>query len=616
MAITLTILAISVVFFINGRIRSDIVALCSLLALILCGILTPAEALSGFSNSIVIMMAGLFIVGGGIFRTGLAKKISGRIITAAGGSEWKLFVLVMLVTSFIGAFVSNTGTVALMLPIVVSMAATSNINSSRILMPMAFASSIGGMMTLIGTPPNLVAASTLDDAGFDGLSFFSFTPVGIVCLVVGMGVLWVLSKKFLGHGHSDRQDKKHGRKTTSELAKEYRIYGNLFRLKVEKHSPLSGRTLMEADVRGRHGVSILEIRRRSQSSNRFFKTIGQLSANASTVIAHDDILYVYAPFDKVSAFAGSEGLEFLDSHTAEESSSAQNNIDDIGIAEVVLMPGSSYDNQDVKKAGFREKYGLNILGIRRKGGFILSGLENEKIHFGDTLLVQGTWDDIARLQDDQNELIVVGQPLAEAAKVTIDYKAPVAAGIMLMMVAVMVFDIMQPVTAVLCASVLMVLSGCLRNMEEAYKTINWESIVLIAAMLPMSLAVEKTGGTQMISSALAEYLGGGSPMVLLAVIYFSTSILTLVISNTATAVLFAPIALQTALQAGVSPYPFLLAVSVAASMCFATPFSTPPNALVMSAGKYTFADYLKVGLPLQVIMGIVMVFVLPLLFPF
>ena len=373
---------------------------------------------------------------------------------------------------------------------------------------------------------------------------------------------------------------------------------------------------MEADVRGRHGVNILEIRRRSQSSNRFFKTIGQLSANASTVIAHDDILYVYAPFDKVSAFAGSEGLEFLDSHTAEESSSAQNNIDDIGIAEVVLMPGSSYDNQDVKKAGFREKYGLNILGIRRKGGFILSGLENEKIHFGDTLLVQGTWDDIARLQDDQNELIVVGQPLAEAAKVTIDYKAPVAAGIMLMMVAVMVFDIMQPVTAVLCASVLMVLSGCLRNMEEAYKTINWESIVLIAAMLPMSLAVEKTGGTQMISSALAEYLGGGSPMVLLAVIYFSTSILTLVISNTATAVLFAPIALQTALQAGVSPYPFLLAVSVAASMCFATPFSTPPNALVMSAGKYTFADYLKVGLPLQVIMGIVMVFVLPLLFPF
>ena len=270
----------------------------------------------------------------------------------------------------------------------------------------------------------------------------------------------------------------------------------------------------------------------------------------------------------------------------------------------------------MKKAGFREKYGLNILGIRRKGGFILSGLENEKIHFGDTLLVQGTWDDIARLQDDQNELIVVGQPLAEAAKVTIDYKAPVAAGIMLMMVAVMVFDIMQPVTAVLCASVLMVLSGCLRNMEEAYKTINWESIVLIAAMLPMSLAVEKTGGTQMISSALAEYLGGGSPMVLLAVIYFSTSILTLVISNTATAVLFAPIALQTALQAGVSPYPFLLAVSVAASMCFATPFSTPPNALVMSAGKYTFADYLKVGLPLQVIMGIVMVFVLPLLFPF
>lgn len=233
-------------------------------------------------------------------------------------------------------------------------------------------------------------------------------------------------------------------------------------------------------------------------------------------------------------------------------------------------------------------------------------------------MVQGTWKDIARLNEVQSEWVVVGQPLAEAAKVTLDHKAPIAATIMILMIIAMVFDFIPvaPVAAVIVAALLMVLTGCLRNVEDAYKTINWESIVLIAAMLPMSLALEKTGASAMISSGLVSYLGDFGPIILLAGIYFTTSLLTMFISNTATAVLLAPIALKAALDIGVSPYPFLFAVTVAASMCFASPFSTPPNALVMSAGKYTFMDYVKVGLPLQVIMGIVMVLVLPLLFPF
>ena len=213
---------------------------------------------------------------------------------------------------------------------------------------------------------------------------------------------------------------------------------------------------------------------------------------------------------------------------------------------------------------------------------------------------------------------MLGQPLEEAAKVTLDYKAPLAAAIMVFMVAMMVFDFIPvaPVTAVLIAGLLMVLTGCFRNVEAAYKTINWESIVLIAAMLPMSLALEKTGASQFISNSLVSGLGQFGPIALMAGIYFTTSLMTLFISNTATAVLLAPIALQSAQQIGVSPVPFLFAVTVAASMCFASPFSTPPNALVMHAGQYRFMDYVKVGLPLQLIMGIVMVFALPLLFPF
>lgn len=291
---------------------------------------------------------------------------------------------------------------------------------------------------------------------------------------------------------------------------------------------------------------------------------------------------------------------------------------EIGIAEVLLMPNSQLINRAVKDSGFREKYNINILGIQRGGKYLLQDLKDEKMYSGDALLVQGTWKDIARLNEVQSEWVVVGQPLAEAAKVTLDHKAPIAATIMILMIIAMVFDFIPvaPVAAVIVAALLMVLTGCLRNVEDAYKTINWESIVLIAAMLPMSLALEKTGASAMISSGLVSYLGDFGPIILLAGIYFTTSLLTMFISNTATAVLLAPIALKAALDIGVSPYPFLFAVTVAASMCFASPFSTPPNALVMSAGKYTFMDYVKVGLPLQVIMGIVMVLVLPLLFPF
>lgn len=240
------------------------------------------------------------------------------------------------------------------------------------------------------------------------------------------------------------------------------------------------------------------------------------------------------------------------------------------------------------------------------------------MHSGDVLLVQGSWNAIGHLSQENSDWVVLGQPLNEAAKVTLDYKAPLAGVIMLLMIMAMVFDFIPiaPVTAIMIAAVLMVLTGCFRNVEAAYKTINWESIVLIAAMLPMSMALEKTGVSEYISNSLVSGLGVYGPIVLLAGIYFTTSLLTMFISNTATAVLLAPIALQSAIQIGTSPYPFLFAVTVGASMCFASPFSTPPNALVMPAGQYTFMDYIKVGLPLQILIGIVMILTLPLLFPF
>ncbi len=621
MITTLIILALSAVFFVNGKLRSDLVALCALVLLIVFNILTPEEALSGFSNPIVIMMVGLFVVGGAIFKTGLAKMISSKILRLAGKSELKLFILIMMVTAFIGAFVSNTGTVALMLPIVVSMAASANISPGRFLMPLAFASSMGGMATLIGTPPNLVVDEVLSNAGFTDLSFFSFTPIGVICVLIGLVVLIPLSKFFLVKKEDGKDTKTTTGHSPKELAKKYQLSDNLYRIQIRPGSRIGGKKLQELNITQAYNLSILEIRRQSSSQGRFLKTVDQSLAGPHTELQENDILYVFGPFEKVNQFAKEQNLELTDTHVSEYVEGAEVeklSVREISIAEVLLMPDSKLINKAVKDSGFRDKYSVNILGIQRKGEYILNDIKDIKMHAGDILLIQGTWDSIARMSQKQSQWVVLGQPLEEASKVTLDYKAPVAALIMVLMIAAMVFDFIPipPVAAVIIAGILMVLTGCFRNVEEAYKTINWESVVLIAAMLPMSLALEKTGASNLISEKLVSGLGDYGPLVLMAGIYFTTSLLTMFISNTATAVLVAPIALQSAIAINVSPYPFLLAVTVGASMCFASPFSTPPNALVMSAGKYTFMDYVKVGLPLQIVMGIVMVFILPLLFPF
>ena len=616
MFITLIILAVTAAFFAVGKIRSDVVALCALILLMAFGILTPDEALSGFSNSVVIMMVGLFVVGGAIFQTGLAKMISGRIMKLAGDSELRLFLLVMAVTSAIGAFVSNTGTVALMLPIVVSLAAKAKVEAGRLLMPLAFASSMGGMLTLIGTPPNLVIQDALTAEGYEPLSFFSFTPVGLVCIAVGVVVLLPLSRMFLGkRGRADDGGRMKA-KSLEQLVSEYRLADNLSRYMVGRGSSMAGKTMAELDIRNRYGLSVLELRRVTTRQKGLIRNVSQVPAGPKTVVQEGDVIYLTGEKEQAVRLAADYSL----STPPKDAAAGDDRLDfyDIGMAEIVLLPASSLVGRQVSEAGFRLKYGVNIMGIRRKGEYIMDGLAAVRLHAGDVLLVQGTWASISRLGNEEENWVVLGQPLEEAAKVTLDYKAPLAACIMLLMVAMMVFDFIPvaPVTAVMIAAVLMVLTGCFRSVEAAYKTINWESVVLIAAMMPMSVALEKTGASAAISHTLVSGLGGYGPYVLLAGIYFTTSLLTMFISNTATAVLMAPIAFASATEVGLSPYPFLFAVALGASMCFASPFSTPPNALVMQAGRYTFMDYVKVGLPLQIIMGVVMVFVLPLMFPF
>ena len=620
MTTTLIILVITVALFIWGRVRADIVALTALAALLVLGILTPAEALAGFSSPIVIMMIGLFVVGGAIMQTGLAKLTGNKLMALSRGNETITFLLVMLVTSFIGAFVSNTGTVALMMPIIMSIAAGSGMQSSRFLMPLAFAGSLGGMLTLIGTPPNLVIDEVLTEGGYQPLAFFSFFPVGIIVIAIGIIVLMPLSKIFLSKKQSGKK-KKQG-KSLDDLVDEYQLLDNLHRYIVPSRRPsaaidengeqmdIVGKTLKDLSIQKKYGVSIIEIRNEKKSRLGLVKDVSQNMAKSSSTIQVHDTLYIIGEEEKMKRFASDYGLRKM--------KDVKIDFYDLGLTEIVVMPTSNFAGLRIGDANLRKRFGINVLGVKRGDEYITDNLIAAKLHVGDMLLVQGEWTNLAHLATDTSNWVVIDQPEKTADKVLLDYKAPVAAAIMLLMIAMMVFDFIPvaPVTAVIIAGLLTVFAGCFRNVEAAYKTINWESIVLIAAMMPMSTALEKTGASALVSQGLVESLGSLGPTALLAGIYFTTSLMTMFISNTATAVLMAPIALVAARQVGVSPYSFLFAVTLGASMCFASPFSTPPNALVMKAGGYTFMDYVKVGLPLQIIIGVVMTFVLPLLFPY
>lgn len=613
--VVVAVFALTIVSFIADKVRSDIVALCSLALLLVTNVLTPGEALAGFSNSAVVMMIGLFVVGGAVFQTGLARIISGRLLKLAGTSEVKLFFLVMLVTAVMAAFVSNTGTVALLLPIVLAMAKSAGTSPGKLMMPLAFASSMGGILTLIGTPPNLIVDDYLRDNGREGFAFFDFLPIGLVCLAVGLALLYPLCHFFIGKKSRDDEEQSDDPSLAS-LLHEYHIADLVFRLEGSGTggADLSGHTVGELGVRSRYGITLLEVRRANRT---VFSPNIQETVGADTTLESTDTFYVLGHREGVELFARDYGLTVHED--VEREGKGKLDFYEIGLAEVLVTPDSALINRPLRKANFKERFNVSVLAIKRNGKYIFDGLLDAPVKPGDMFLVHGTWNGIESLAKKTREWIVIGSPAQSAESVALDHKAPLAATIMGLMVLCMVFADqigIKPVASVIIAGLLMVLTRCVRSVDAAYKMIGWESIVLIAAMMPMSTALSKTGISAWIAHTLVENLHAYGPIAALAGVYVVTSLLSTFISNSATAILVAPIAWAAAGQLGVSPAPFMMTAAVAASACFATPICTPPNAMVMNAGHYNFMDYVKVGLPLQFIMGIVAILAIPLFFPF
>lgn len=591
-----------------GRIRSDVIALCSMLALVLTGIITPEEGLAGFSNSVVIMIAGLFIVGGAITQTGLARLIGNKVLSLAGESEVRLFYLVILVTILLGLFVSNTGTVAILMPIVVTIASQSGVDARRLLMPMAFACSISGMMTMIGTPPTLIVHNSLIESGHEGLHFFSTLPVGLVILLICGTLLRPLSKLLARSGET-ATDTKRMRKSPEQLSRQYNLLEDLYRLRIEEGSFLRKKTLAELDLTGRFHCSLIGVKGVHLGARATVPT-------AETMLHRGFVLHVSGAYEDVQKLAEEACLTFLDDEQeGQRTFSGQLSFSEYGLAEVVVKHGSRLVGRHISDTDLRQTYGISVVGLQRNRSYITHRLSRATLQEGDMLLVQGTWEDIERLGGQETDLILLGEPATEASKAIISERGPVAAVIIFLMILAMILDWLPPVMAVLIADILLILTRCFRSVKDAIGTISWESVILFAAMIPLATAMDNTGLSAMISGGIVSGLGTYGPYAVLAGIMLGTQVLTMFISNTATAVLFAPIALQAASALGVSPIPFMIGVSVAASMCFMSPFSTPPNAMVMSVGKYSFMDYVRVGLPLQVVVIAAMVWLLPLFYP-
>ena len=597
------LLLITIILFVSGLFRLDVVAIMVIIALILSGLLSPTAALAGFGDPVVLLIAGLFVVGEALFRTGVAYAIGDWLMSVAGTNESRLLILLMLVVAGLSAFMSSTGAVAIFIPVALNLAAKAGSSPSRLMMPMAFASLIGGMLTLIGTPPNLVVSIQLAREGLESFGFFDFTPIGLMVLLVGIAYIMLFGRRSLPRDEGVEGAAK-DRLSLRDLADIYRVTNQLHRLRLWAGSPLEGKTVGQALLRTRYGVTLLGVERQQR------RTKAVKPALIGTEFRAGDIIYAVGTDEEVDRLVKAEELERLEIGGGQSKVAAQ----ELGLVEVLLAPRSELIGKTLSEARFRERYGLSVLAVLRQGEPLQKELLETPLAFGDSLLMGGGWTQIDLLQGKQKDFLVLNLPREMSEVAPNRSKAPWALLVTLGMMLLMTFKLVDAVTAVLLAALAMVLIGCV-SMKDAYRSVNWESLVLIAGMLPMATVLEKTGGVELIVNTLTESLGQFGPIALMAGLFIITSLFSQFISNTATTVLVAPIAVGTAMAAGVSIYPFLMTVALAASTAFSTPVASPVNTLVLGPGGYKFNDFIKVGVPLQVLAMVLTLLVVPLLFP-
>ncbi len=588
--IVLLLLGAAIAMFVANRPRMDVVALVMMLALPLTGIITLPEALAGFSDPNVILIAALFVIGECLVRTGVAQRLGDWLLSRAGHDETRLVPPLMMIVAGIGSVMSSTAVVALFIPVVLRIVRNTGIAASRLMMPLSVAALISGMMTLVATAPNLVVSGELVRQGFEGFHFFSFTPFGLPILALAIGYM-LFARRWLA-ACPPKNGNGPGRPRLAQWIAEYGLKEREYRLRVTPRSPLAGRSLAELDLRSSAGFNIVAIERSSRFGDRIVRP------EASTELHGGDTLLIdiFAPSVDIAEISARFALEplpltgsyFLDS------------ANEIGMVEVMVPPTSSLIGKTVIEARFRSTYDLSVIGLRRGTTPLKEGLLGEPLALGDTLLLIGPWRAIRRLQGSVADLIVLRLPAELDDVIPSAARAPQALAVLAFVVALMVSGVVPNVIAAIIGCLLMGGLRCI-DMDSAYRSIHWQTLVLIIGMMPFAAALQKTGGVDLAAGWLVAALGGAGVHVMLAGLFAVTAVMGLFISNTATAILMAPVALAIAKDMQASPYPFAMIVALAASAAFMTPVSSPVNTLVVGPGNYTFADFIRVGVPFTLI---------------
>ncbi len=586
-AVTLSIIVGALVLFGTDKLRVDVVALLVLLAVALTGLVRPEEVFAGFSNPAVITVWAVYMVSGGMFKTGVADVLGKFILRMSGKSEIRLIVVIMLTCGIISAFINNVGATAMLLPAVVSISRQTKVPVSKLLIPLSFSSLLGGKLTLIGTPANILATSIVAENGLPTFGFFDFMPIGLV--VFGTGILYMM---FIGRRLLPIRQAPSEEQATRELRKY------ISEVSVLPEGRLASQTLFKSRLGADYDLTVIAIIREDDVLSVF---------DRDTILKPNDLLMVEGNIEDLM-----RARDDLDLTIETEPHIQLGELDDniAHIVEATLAPRSSMVGRSLSSIGFRDRYGFTALAIYRQGEVITQRLQSVELQFGDALLLQGPRHRMSGL-NAKNDFMVL-EPVTIPTNRR--KKMPIAIGLMILVVGLVLFANFQISVAMVIGAVAMVLTGCL-TMDEAHQSIDWRTVFLVAGMLPLGAAMENTGAARYLADLLLGVVGDMGPMAALAGIYILAAMITQPMSNAAAMVLVVPIALDTALSLGANHLTFTLAVVIGAATSFLTPVGHKANVLVFGPGGYKFFDYARVGAPLTLFLFIVTMIALPILYP-
>lgn len=591
-ALTLAVLVLALGLFLWGRFRADVVGLIVMATVVIVGLVTPQQAVSGFSNEAVVTVAAMFVLSSGLLRTGAIDVLGRWMMRYAGKSELRVLVVSLALIVPLSAFINNTPVIAVMIPVVLGLTRQTGLAPSRLFMPISFASQMGGTLTLIGTSTNLLVAGLVLELGQPRIRIFEITLPGLILAVAGILYLLTIGRLLLPTRAASRG---------LEESYELRDYSTV--LRVTGDSPFAGRALRESRFGENVGLQIIGIERDGR----------RIGVRGSTVLEAGDVLIATGKIKEIAQVSESQHLEILGKEARSDmfAAAATAQEGERRLAEVLVPPRSPVVGRTLRELHFRQRYDLAVLGIQRYGVALHDKLGEVRFRPGDMILVEGFASDLQQVHD-AGDLALVGGVSVPPRRTS---KMKIAIGIMFAVVLAAAFDVAPIMVASMVGAVALFVTRCLEP-QEAWADMDWMVLILLASLLPLGIAMQESGTANLVASQLLSVAGVLGPYGALALLYLATALLTAIISNNAAAVVFVPVAIAIATAMDISAMPFIVAVMFAASNSFLTPVGYQTNTFIYGPGGYRFGDFVRVGGPLNLMMVALATWVIPMFFPF